>query len=151
MDLNETATQAHSAMQDSVDNWGNLLLANGGAFKPEKCFSHLISFNWRPNGKWKYDNNEENEDLDLSVPMPDSVCVPIEAVAVDEAKETLGVWSCPSGDSSKACEIMESKGQDRIDRAKGGPYQQAGCLVPGRPSVLAKGWIWSVLQYCATK
>ena len=57
--------------------------------------------------------------------MPGGVYVPIEAVTVDKAKETLGVWSCPSGDSSKACEIMESKGQEWIDRAKGGPYQQA--------------------------
>ena len=107
-------------MQDIVDSWGNLLLATGGAFKPEECFSHLISFSWRPNRKWKYDNNEENEDFDLSVPMPDGVYVPIEAVTVDEAKETLGVWSCPSGDSSKACEIMESKGQEWINRAKEG-------------------------------
>ena len=73
-------------MQDSVDSWGKLLLVTGGAFKPEKCFSHLISFSWRPNGKWKDDNNEENKDFDLSVPMPEGVYVPIEAVAVDEAK-----------------------------------------------------------------
>ena len=63
-----------------------LLLARDGAFKPEKCFSHLIFFSGRPNGKWKYDNNEENEDFDLSVQMPDGVYVLIDGVTVDEAK-----------------------------------------------------------------
>ena len=48
----ETATQAHQTIQDSIFNWGQLLIASGGAFKPEKCFSHLILFNWRPDGSW---------------------------------------------------------------------------------------------------
>ena len=36
MSGDETATQAHHAMQNSIDNWGELLVAFGGAFKPEK-------------------------------------------------------------------------------------------------------------------
>ena len=59
MDLNKTAGQAHTAMQQGIESWGQLLIATGGAFKPEKCFSHLVSFSWKPNGKWKYDNNSE--------------------------------------------------------------------------------------------
>jgi len=46
--------------------------------------------------------------------------MPIESVEIDNARETLGVWSRPSGDSSKACKIMESRGQEWIDRAKEG-------------------------------
>ena len=42
----ETATVAHKSMQDSISNWGQLLIASGGAFKPPKCFYHLISFCW---------------------------------------------------------------------------------------------------------
>ena len=38
MSRDETATQAHRAMQDSIDNWGKLLIASGGSFKPEKMF-----------------------------------------------------------------------------------------------------------------
>ena len=120
MELDESANQVHAAMQDSIESWGRLLIASGGAFKPSKCFSHLISFGWKPNGQWKYDKNEENEELDFHVPMPDGSYVPIEPVGVDTAKETLGVWSCPSGDSTKACSIMEEKGQEWIDRAKEG-------------------------------
>ena len=55
-----------------------------------------------------------NEEFDFGVPLPDGSYVPIESVSVDTSKETLGVWSCPSGDSNKACEIMQEKGQEWI-------------------------------------
>ena len=32
MDLDEGAEEAHHAMQASIDNWGALLMATGGAF-----------------------------------------------------------------------------------------------------------------------
>ena len=34
----ETVTVAHQAMQDSISNWGQLLIASGGAFRPPNCF-----------------------------------------------------------------------------------------------------------------
>ena len=36
--------EAHQAIQSSIDNWGNLLIATdgGGALKPPKCFSRMI-------------------------------------------------------------------------------------------------------------
>ena len=40
----ETVTVAHKYMQDRISNWGQILIASGGAFKPPKCFYHLISF-----------------------------------------------------------------------------------------------------------
>ena len=40
----ETGTVAHQYMQDSISNWGKILIASGGALKPPKCFYHLISF-----------------------------------------------------------------------------------------------------------
>ena len=49
----ETEIQAHQAMQDSIFNWGQLLIASRGAFNPEKCFSHLILFNCRSTGSWR--------------------------------------------------------------------------------------------------
>ncbi len=46
LDLNKTESTAnsHSALQKSIINWGNLLLATGSALKPAKCFYHIISF-----------------------------------------------------------------------------------------------------------
>ncbi len=40
----ETTHEAHRALQDSIINWGKLLLATGSALKPAKCFFHVISF-----------------------------------------------------------------------------------------------------------
>ena len=56
----------------------------------------------------------------MHVPLPDGSYVPIEPVSVDTSNETLGVWSCPSGDLTKACASMKEKGQEWIDRAKEG-------------------------------
>ncbi len=46
----ETVAEAHTALQDSIHNWGHILIATGGALKPSKCFYHLISFSWKPDG-----------------------------------------------------------------------------------------------------
>ncbi len=40
----ETIEQAHEQFQASIQNWGKLLLATGGALKPSKCSYYLISF-----------------------------------------------------------------------------------------------------------
>ncbi len=52
MDLrgNDSVAEAHASLQDSIYNWGQLLLATGSAFKPPKCFYHLISYDWKASG-----------------------------------------------------------------------------------------------------
>ncbi len=110
----------HIALRDSVHNWGQLLMATGGAFKPIKCFYHIISFKWKPNGAWDYEKNERREDLDIDIPMPDGSFVPIEHLSVDAARETLGVYTCPSGKSTGHIKAMKDKAQSWIDRAKEG-------------------------------
>ncbi len=40
----ETILEVHSRLQESVINWGSLLIAMGGALKPGKCSYYLISF-----------------------------------------------------------------------------------------------------------
>ena len=89
-------------MLDSISNWGQLLIASGVSFKSPKCFYHLISFCWNNDGSWEYENNEDVEDLDISVPMKDGSQVQIEHVAVDMAKETLVVFASPVRDSKAA-------------------------------------------------
>ena len=51
----------------------------------------MIPFVWSLDGRWKYEPNEEDEELDIGVPMPDGSLVTIEHVAVRKSKETLGV------------------------------------------------------------
>ncbi len=56
----ETALEAMSALQDTVTNWGRLLMGSGSALKPAKCFYHLILFKWMADGTWRYKGNHNN-------------------------------------------------------------------------------------------
>jgi hypothetical protein len=38
----KSVEEVHRAIQDSVTNWGNLLIATGGALQPTKCFTQLF-------------------------------------------------------------------------------------------------------------
>ena len=49
--------------------------------------------------------------------MPDGSLVKIDHLSVDIAKETLGVFTCPSGDASDQLLSILQKGQKWIDRA----------------------------------
>ena len=93
-------------MQESIVNWGRLLIATGGSLKPIKCFYHMISFVWIPDGRWKYEINKDDEELDIVVPMPEGYSVCIEHMAVDKSKETLGVHTFPSGVNRGSLEAM---------------------------------------------
>ena len=97
MDQDQTAAEAHEDLQASVNSWGKLLIASGGSLKPEKCFLYLTSFVWNSSGKWAYESNELKEEYRLGVPMPDGSLVEIDHLSVDIAKETLGVFTCPTG------------------------------------------------------
>ena len=120
MELDESVYEAHAAMQGSVTNWGGLLIASGGSLKPPKCFYSLISFYWKANGTWAYEAHEENEQFALTVPMADGSSAPIEHVSVHEARETLGVLTCPSGANKAALGAMKTKAQEWVDKAKSG-------------------------------
>ena len=61
--------------------------------------------------------NELKEEYRLGVTMPDDSLVEIDNLSVDIAKETLGVFMCPSGDASTQFLSMLQKGQKWIDRA----------------------------------
>jgi hypothetical protein len=44
--MNESIQEVHIALQQAIENWGQLLIATGGSLKPEKCFFHLLDFVW---------------------------------------------------------------------------------------------------------
>jgi hypothetical protein len=122
-DLNksESIVESHATLQESIINWGCLLLATGGALKPAKCFYHMISFSWKPNGDWKYDSNESLPDLRIVVPLADGTLAPIEHLPVLTPTKTLGQMTCPTRSSTGAILQMKEKAQKWIDnKAKGG-------------------------------
>ncbi len=117
MERGEDKYEALDSLQQSVTSWGNLLIATGGALKPEKCFYHLISFSWKADGSWVYDTNEEDEELQLYIPLPTGSVAPIEHCGVDMAHKTLGTMTCPSGSTISTIDRMKEITKGWIDRA----------------------------------
>ena len=56
--------------------------------------------------------------------MPDGSMVPIKHLSVDEARETLGVFTCPSGKAKEQIKAMQTKAQKWLDRAKEGTLKR---------------------------
>ncbi len=50
MEGDESVQEVHFALQQSIENWGKLLIATGGSLKPDKCFFHLLDFEWTKRG-----------------------------------------------------------------------------------------------------
>jgi hypothetical protein len=98
----ESTADVHERLQESVINWGKLLIAMGGALKPEKCSYYLISFKWNANGTWLYDQNELNPHFTLGVPMADGSLEEIQHLPISKAIKTLGSMMCPLGSSVSA-------------------------------------------------
>jgi hypothetical protein len=66
---NETVDEVHRRIQESVNSWGNLLIATGGALQPAKCFHSIMSFEW-DRGVWRYASNKSKAELGIKVPLP---------------------------------------------------------------------------------
>jgi hypothetical protein len=116
----ESIIEAHSRLQESVINWGSLLIATGGALKPGKCTYYLISFRWKADGTWVYENNTIRPDLAIGVPLADGSLAEIEHLPVESAIKTLGLMTCPTGSSASALGRMQQQGQEWADRVKSG-------------------------------
>jgi hypothetical protein len=109
MDGDETIFETHATLQCAIKNWGKLLIAAGGTLKPEKCFFHLIDFQWTQQGGWQYFGHHEDETAAVFVPLPDGSTVPIQHRAVDDAQKKLGIITCPSGNSPGSLMQMKEK------------------------------------------
>ena len=112
----ETVAEAQACLQEAVISWGNLLNATGGALKPAKCSFYLISFQWKANGTWLFEQNELKADFALGVPMADGSLEEIEHLPVTKAIKTLGSMTCPAGNSLAAIEKMKTQGQEWVDK-----------------------------------
>jgi hypothetical protein len=112
MDLtkDETADEVHVAIKDSVNSWGNLLIATGGVFQPSKCFYSIISFKWK-NREWAYANNSLKGGFRVSTPLPGGSRAPIDHKSIDHAETMLGAMTSPDGNSSASICPMQEKAQ----------------------------------------
>jgi hypothetical protein len=114
----ETAAEAYKELQKSISNWGKVLLATGGALKPAKCFYHLISFKWKPDGTWADKDNNLNPDSNLVVPLEDGTLAPIKHLSVTSSTKTRGSMTCPTGSNDGAILQMKGQAQGWIEKAK---------------------------------
>jgi hypothetical protein len=83
----ESVEEAHGALQESIKNWGRLLIATGGALKPAKYFCHIISFGWKQDRSWRYEANEARADLGIVVPLADGTFLPIDFLSSNDANK----------------------------------------------------------------
>jgi hypothetical protein len=98
--------EVYRAIQDSVNSWGNLLIATGGSLQPNKCFYSIISFEWR-NGEWSYANNTLRGEFGVTVPLPRGKAAAIEHKSTDHAEKTLGAMKSPDRDSAGSIQMMQ--------------------------------------------
>ena len=115
MDRIEDELEVLYHLQESITNWGKLLIASGGALKPIKCFYYIISFIWNADGSWKYasneidDDGEENMEHRITIPLSDGSTSEIKHLGMFEATKTLGSMTCPSGCNKAAILAMQEK------------------------------------------
>ena len=88
--------------------------------KPGKCSYYLISFKWKADGTWVYENNAIRPDLAIGVPLADGRLAEIEHLPVESAIKTLGSMTCPTGSSAAVLGRMQQQGQEWADRVKSG-------------------------------
>jgi hypothetical protein len=114
---NESIDKVHRAIQESVNSWGNLLIATGGALQLATCFYSIISFEWN-NGDWSYASNALKGELGITVPLPSSGNAPINHKPLMHAEKSLGAMTLPDSYSGTAIGMMQEKAQQWINAVR---------------------------------
>jgi hypothetical protein len=78
MCLVKTVAEAHSNFQESIMNWGRLLIATGGALKSSKCFFQLIFFSGNLMEHGSMRKNHANPEYRIAVMLEDRRHIEIE-------------------------------------------------------------------------
>jgi hypothetical protein len=110
----ESIDNVHVAIQDSVNSWGNLLIAAGGVLQPNKGFYSIISFQWL-NRDWKYAKNSVQDELGITVRLPGGENTKISHKPVTHAEKILSAMTSPDGNSEASIEMMQGKAQQWIN------------------------------------
>jgi hypothetical protein len=75
---------------------------------------------WTRNSGWQYIAHHEYITAAVTVLMTDGTMAPITHQAVDDAQKTLGVVTCPSGNSKGSLLQMKEKTQKWLDSLTAG-------------------------------
>jgi hypothetical protein len=71
-------------------------------------------------GGWQYIAYHDDKSTVVTIPMPNGTMAPITHLAVDNAQKTLGVVTCPPGDSACSLCQMKEKAQKCLDSLTAG-------------------------------
>ena len=110
----EQVEDVHVAIQESVNSWGNLLIATGRVLQPSKCFYSIILFEWT-HGEWKYATINLRGEYGITVSLPGSSKAAISHKSIGHAKKTLGAMTSLDGNSSASICMMQDKAQQWIN------------------------------------
>ncbi len=113
----KSLAEVHKSIQASMENWGNLLIATGGALRPAKCFYSIISFEWT-NREWRYADNSILGDFGVTVPLPGGETAMIGQRPVTYSEKTLGAMTSPDDDSAGVIAMMQEKAQQWVNSVR---------------------------------
>ena len=103
--------------QDAVTDWGRIVLATGGYLKAAKCFWYMMAWKWR-NGVPKLRSLRQLPNYVMYIPQKSCIPAKVPMKCVSEAEETLGVWSCPTGDFGVHVSKKMETGKLWVERLK---------------------------------
>jgi hypothetical protein len=112
----ETALEVHARLQESVIDWGKLLMATGGALKLAKCYFYLLSLHWKAGRTWVYESNKVNPALTIGVQILDGSLEELKHHLLNKVITTLALMTCPSGSIAAALDRMQQQGQEWVDK-----------------------------------
>jgi hypothetical protein len=107
---NESVDDVRMAIQESINSWGNLLIAMGGVLQPSKCFYSITSFEWT-NREWNYVSNALKGEFGITVPLTGGDNVAISLKLIYYTEKTLGAIIFPDDNSCSAIRMMQEKAQ----------------------------------------
>ncbi len=81
---------------------------------------YLLDFVWTAKGGWQYIAHHDNNSMLVTVSMPHGTMAPFTHLVVDNAQKTLGVVTCPAGDSVGSLHQMKKKAQKWLDSLTAG-------------------------------
>jgi hypothetical protein len=84
-------------VQNSLLTWSDVINDSGGIIKGEKSFGYMFEYAWDDDGQWFY---KPTLDYNLQIKLPDGTFETIELLEPGDARVTLGVAACPTGDDS---------------------------------------------------
>jgi hypothetical protein len=123
-DLLLRSSSRHNSMDDffgecqsAVTDWGQIVLATGGYLKATKCFWYMMAWKWI-NGVPHLRTLRQLPSYQMTVPQKQNKTAVIPLRCVSDAKETLGVWSCPLGDFGVHIDKKMETGHLWVERLK---------------------------------